>query len=163
MEAGFFSYLAQLDCSELKVFAQLEGSIVFLRVPLLRVEGPLMIVQLVETTLLTLVNYASLVATNAARHRLVAGDGAMLLEFGLRRAQGTDGGRASKETVLRPFYPLSAEWIDLRASGLIAPLSLSGCSNCCFISDRHCSGGLWAEACPPQGTLTWAALTPRPT
>ncbi len=42
-----------------------------------------------ETTFLTLVNYASLVATNAARHRCVAGKDKMLLEFGLRRAQAT--------------------------------------------------------------------------
>lgn len=43
MEPDFFAYLAQLDCSELKVFGQLEGSVVFPRVPLLRVEGPLMV------------------------------------------------------------------------------------------------------------------------
>ena len=75
--------MAQLDCSDLRLFAQLEGTVVFPRVPLLRVEGPLIIAQLVETPLLTLVNYASLVATNAMRHRLVAGDNITLLEFGL--------------------------------------------------------------------------------
>jgi nicotinic acid phosphoribosyltransferase len=49
----------------------------------------LQVAQLLETTFLTMVNYASLVATNAARHRRVAGKDKMLLEFGLRRAQAS--------------------------------------------------------------------------
>jgi nicotinate phosphoribosyltransferase len=94
-EPAFFAWLRALDCSEVKVSAPPEGSVVFPRVPLLRVEGPLGICQILETTLLTLVNYPSLITTNAARYRLAAGWDKTLLEFGLRRAQGSDGGLAA--------------------------------------------------------------------
>mmetsp|Transcript_794 Transcript_794/g.2137 ORF Transcript_794/g.2137 Transcript_794/m.2137 type:complete len:568 (+) Transcript_794:78-1781(+) len=91
-DEGFFEYLAGLDCSKVKILAFAEGSVVFPREPLLRIEGPIGICQLLETTLLCAVNYASLVATNAARMRVAVGPSTKLLEMGLRRAQGTDGG-----------------------------------------------------------------------
>ncbi|KAF1619675.1 Nicotinate phosphoribosyltransferase, partial [Eudyptes chrysolophus] len=90
-EDAFFDYLATLDTSEVTVSAVPEGSVVFARVPFLQVKGPLLVVQLLETTLLCLVNYASLVATNASRFRLLAGPDVKLVEMGLRRAQGPDG------------------------------------------------------------------------
>lgn len=50
-------------------------------------QGPLAVAQLLETPLLNLVNYPSLIATNAARLRVAAGPDKAMLEFGLRRAQ----------------------------------------------------------------------------
>jgi nicotinate phosphoribosyltransferase len=90
-EDAFFAYLAALDCSELKISAMREGSVAFPRVPCARVEGPLAVCQIIETTMLALCNYASLMTTNAARYRNAVGPSKQLLEFGLRRAQGPDG------------------------------------------------------------------------
>jgi len=73
------------------VTAPAEGTVVFANEPLLTVEGTLAEAQFVETALLTIINFQTLVATKAARicH---AADGAEVVEFGLRRAQGPDGG-----------------------------------------------------------------------
>ena len=68
-----------------------EGTIVFPHEPLVRVKGPLWQAQIIETALLTMLNFQTLVATKASRLAEVAGDD-ILLEFGLRRAQGIDGG-----------------------------------------------------------------------
>jgi len=88
----FFEWLRALDCSRLKIYSLIEGSLAFPSMPLVRVEGPLATAQLLETTILCLINYPSLEATQAARFRLLAGFDRKLIEFGLRRAQGPDGG-----------------------------------------------------------------------
>ncbi|KAA6430467.1 nicotinate phosphoribosyltransferase [Dyadobacter flavalbus] len=89
-EPGFLTYLESMEfqCS---IDAIPEGTVVFPNEPLLRVQGPILQCQLLETPLLNLINFQSLIATKAARMRLVAKNDA-LLEFGLRRAQGPDGG-----------------------------------------------------------------------
>lgn len=68
-----------------------EGTVVFAHEPLLRAVGPLFQVQLLETALLNLLNFQTLIATKAARVVLAA-KGEPVLDFGLRRAQGVDGG-----------------------------------------------------------------------
>jgi nicotinate phosphoribosyltransferase len=91
-EKGFFDWLKSVDCSKIKIYAFREGTISFPRVPLIRVEGPIAVGQLLETSVLTLTNYPSLMTTNAAKYRLLVGFDKGLIEFGLRRAQGPDGG-----------------------------------------------------------------------
>ncbi|KAM4740073.1 nicotinate phosphoribosyltransferase isoform 2-T2 [Anableps anableps] len=103
-DPAFFHFLRGLNCSAVTIRSVPEGSVVFARVPLMEVEGPLAVVQLLETSLLCLVNYASLVCSNAARFRLAAGHQRRLLEMGLRRAQGPDGGlTASRYTHIGGF------------------------------------------------------------
>lgn len=86
----FINYLKDLrfDCD---VDAIPEGTVVFPKEPLLRIEGPILQCQLLETALINLIQFPSLVATNAAHLYSASGKGD-LVEFGLRRAQGPDGG-----------------------------------------------------------------------
>jgi len=88
-EAAFLKYLGGLKL-RLDVDAIAEGTVVFPQEPLLRVRGSILQAQLVETTLLNLQNFQSLIATKAARVCLAA-QGDPVVEFGLRRAQGVDG------------------------------------------------------------------------
>ncbi len=89
-EDAFLDYLLNLkfDCD---IDAVPEGSVVFAHEPIVRVKGPIIPCQILETALLNIVNFQTLVATKAARLRLAAGEKS-ILEFGLRRAQGADGG-----------------------------------------------------------------------
>lgn len=88
-EEGFLRYLSGMSfmCD---IDAVQEGDIVFPHEPLVRVKGPLIQAQLLESPLLTLTNFPTLIATKASRICNSAGEDTVL-EFGLRRAQGIDG------------------------------------------------------------------------
>ncbi len=86
---AFLVWLNNLHLS-LTIHAIKEGSVVFPNEPLVRVIGPILECQLLETALLNCINFQTLIATKAARICRVAQ--APVAEFGLRRAQGPAGG-----------------------------------------------------------------------
>ncbi|GAB5559249.1 MAG: nicotinate phosphoribosyltransferase [Synoicihabitans sp.] len=92
-EDGFIDYLRNFKFS-CDIDAVQEGSVVFPHEPLLRVRGPILQGQLVETALLNIINFQTLIATKSARICQATG-GDPVLEFGLRRAQGVDGALAA--------------------------------------------------------------------
>lgn len=87
--APFLDYLRGMRFSA-DVWAVAEGTVVFPMEPILRIQGPLDQLQLVESALLNIINFQTLVATKAARICQEAGED-NVMEFGLRRAQGMDG------------------------------------------------------------------------
>jgi nicotinate phosphoribosyltransferase len=92
-EEGFLKYLEELKF-DLDIDAIPEGTVVFPQEPLVRVKGSLIQGQLIETPLLNIINFQSLIATKSSR-MCMAAKGETVLEFGLRRAQGIDGGLAA--------------------------------------------------------------------
>lgn len=84
----FLQYLGELRFTG-HIRSMREGELVFANEPLLRVEAPLGEAQLIETALLNIVNYQTLIATKAARIKQVIGDN-VAMEFGSRRAQEMD-------------------------------------------------------------------------
>lgn len=98
-DRAFLVYLQKLEFN-CCIDAIPEGLIILPHEPLVRVQGPLLQAQIIETALLNLINFSSLIATKASRIVQAAG-GDSVLEFGLRRAQGIDGAiTASRATYI---------------------------------------------------------------
>ncbi|MFX1397775.1 MAG: nicotinate phosphoribosyltransferase [Promethearchaeota archaeon] len=94
----FLEYLAKWKC-ELSIRSIDDGRVVFPYEPILEVDGPLIQCQLVETFLLNTINFSTLCATKANRMWLASGK-QPILEFGLRRAQGPNGGLKASEAAM---------------------------------------------------------------
>ena len=122
LDDKFLKYLKSFSFKGI-IHSVKEGEIVFPQEPVMRVEGNVLETQLIETLLLNILNFQSLIATKASRIKQVAGDRA-LLDFGLRRAQGLGGLSASKASVIGGFNGTSnvqsAYDFNLNATGTMA-------------------------------------------
>jgi nicotinate phosphoribosyltransferase len=154
-EPGFLEVLRGL-AMEVDLDAVPEGTVVFPHEPLLRVTGPVIPCMLLETALLAVVNFQTLVATKAARVCLAA-RGEPVIEFGLRRAQGIDGGlsasraayvggcHATSNTLAARLHGIPARgthahsWVMLHDSELEAFLAYAHAlpGNCVFLVDTY--------------------------
>lgn len=97
-DADFLDYLENFSFKG-NIYAVREGDVVFQTQPILQVEATMVEGQLIETLLLNLLNFQTLIATKASRVKLVAG-AKTILDFGLRRAQGPGGYYASRAAVI---------------------------------------------------------------
>ena len=149
-ETAFLRYLEALrfGCD---VDAVPEGTAVFGNEPLLRVRGPLLQCQLVETTLLTLVNFETLVATKAARVCLAA-RGEPVLEFGLRRAQGPDGGLTASRAAYLGGCAATSNLLAGRVYGIPVKGTHAHSWVMCF-HDEPAAFAAWAEVMPNNCVL----------
>lgn len=93
----FLKYLENFRFSA-DIFGPAEGELVFPNQPVLRIEGSLIETQLIESLVLNILNFQSLIATKASRIRQVVGE-RTFIDFGMRRAQGLGAIHASKAAV----------------------------------------------------------------
>ena len=118
----FINYLSEFSF-QADVFSVNEGEVVFPNEPVLRISGNLAEAQLVESLVLNILNFQSLIATKAARIKLAA-SGKLLADFGMRRAQGLGAIHATRAAaiggVLTTSNVYSAKIFNLEASGTMA-------------------------------------------
>lgn len=89
------------------IYACQEGEVVFPIAPIIRIEANIIEAQIIETLLLNIINFQTLIATKASRMRLAAGNQRQLIDFGLRRAQGAASYYASRAAIIGGFNATS--------------------------------------------------------
>lgn len=144
-DKDFLQYLSTLSL-DVDIDAVAEGTVVFPNEPLVRVKGPLIASQLLESSLLTLINFPSLIATKASRVCLAAG-GDEVIEFGLRRAQGMNGAL----TAARAAYVGGCHSTSNVLAGKLFGIPVKG---------THAHS--WVQAFPDeqQAFMAWAKTSP---
>jgi len=101
MDPEYLEYLKDFRFSG-RVYACREGDLIFPNRPIMSIEAPIIEAQILETIVLNILNYQTLIATKASRMRLAAGD-RKLVDFGLRRAPGPGGYYASRAAAIGGF------------------------------------------------------------
>jgi nicotinate phosphoribosyltransferase len=149
-EPGFLDHLERLRL-RVDIDAMPEGTVVFPHEPLVRVRGPLLQAQLLETALLNLVNYPTLAATRAAHVVLAAGD-APVMEFGLRRAQGPDGGLTASRAAYVGGCAGTSNVLAGRLFG-IPVLGTHAHSWVLSFTDEQAAFDAWADVMPGNAVL----------
>lgn len=154
-DSDFLEHLRVLHF-DVDVDAVPEGTLVFPNEPIVRITGSILQCQLLETALLNIVNFQSLIATKASRVKQAAGKDPVL-EFGLRRAQGIDGGisasrasyiggcDATSNVLAGKKYGIPVQgthahsWVMLFENELEAFRSYAGAlpDNCVFLVDTY--------------------------
>ncbi len=137
------------------IYAMREGELVFPLEPIVRVDGNIIECQIIETLLLNILNFESLIATKASRIRYAAGN-CKVIDFGLRRAQGLGGIQGSKAAIIGGidatsnlysayYYSLEVSgtqlhsWIQSFGDELLAFRKFAEIypNNCCLIVDTY--------------------------
>lgn len=148
-KSEFLAYLSTFRFTG-NLFSVQEGEVIFPLTPVLSVEAPIIEAQIIETLLLNILNFSSLVATKASRIRFAAGH-RTVIDFGMRRAQG-----------LGSLYATSAAFIggvhftsNVKAASILQ-LPLSGTMAHSWIQsfdDERSAFMAYAEQYPDQTVL----------
>lgn len=119
---NFLKYLKEFKFNG-DIYAPNEGEVIFSNEPVLCVQGNIIETQLIESLLLNVLNFQSLIATKASRIRYSAGD-RLVMDFGLRRAQGLSAIHASRAAIIGGINSTSNVYsafkYDLLSSGTLA-------------------------------------------
>lgn len=130
------------------IYSSNEGDIVFPTRPVLSIEANIIEAQIIETLVLNILNFQSLIATKARRMRYVAGE-RELVDFGLRRAQGVGGYYASRAAIIGGFNATSntraGRDYHIPMSGTMAHSFVQSYSN--ELSAFRDFANIWPEHC----------------
>jgi len=102
----FLKYLSDFSFTG-DIYSAREGEIIFPNEPVMRVEGNIMETQVVETLILNILNFESLIATKASRIREAAGEDTVITDFGMRRAQSIASLQAARASIIGGFNSTS--------------------------------------------------------